>query len=493
MKNTVLAQCALAALLLAACAPKATTIERATSSPSKTVVTPTPKYNVLLLTVDDLNPMVGAWDGPANTPNLDKLAAQSLKFTNAYSVVPLCSPSRTALMTGQRPERTGAYNNDQNFRRIPPSKDIETLPQRLRREGYKAVAAGKIFHFSRRSAKEPSPLSDPISWTDQPPLKTGRGTLRPEWKENSNYVNSGKKRDYRNAIYWGAIKEERENTRDGRTARYCADFLNQEHDKPFMLGCGLFRPHLPFLAPPEYFDLYPLDEIKLPEVKADDRDDLPLTSQNSLSDSTFLQGRDKAMKYALQGYLASSSVADANIGEILDALERSPYSDNTIVIFMGDHGFQFNQKGQFGKGQLWRESTRTPLSIRLPNRKPGSTNEAVSLLDVYPTILEALGLDTDQTLDGDSLMPFFENITYDRKTPAIVTSTRGSVSVLLDGWNYIHYENGAEELYNHTKDLKEWDNLLFSDPETYRAKADDLKKYLPEVLITPNQYKTPRE
>ena len=491
MKPITSISISLAALVLSAClSPTLNNDPSTTSTLSKSSP---PKYNVLILTVDDLNPMVGAWDGPAITPNIDKLAAQSLKFTNAYSVVPLCSPSRTALLTGQRPERTGAYNNDQNFRKIPPSKNIETLPQRLQRAGYDATAAGKIFHFSRRSANNPNPLSDPISWTYQPPLKTGRGTLRPEWKENSNYFNSGKRRDYRNSIYWGAIKEDRENTRDGRTAKYCADFLSQEHDKPFMLACGLFRPHLPFLAPTEYFDLYPPDKIKLPETLANDKDDLPNTSQNSLNESTFLQGRDSAMKYAFRGYLASSSVADANIGEILDALDKSPYGDNTIVVFMGDHGFQFNQKGQFGKGQLWRESTRTPLSIRLPNRKGGSTNEAVSLIDVYPTLLEALGLDTDQTMDGVSLMPFFDDADYDRKTPAVVTSTRGSVSVLLDGWNYIHYENGAEELYNHNNDVKEWNNLLFSAPETYREKADSLKKYLPEVLITPQQYKTPRD
>ena len=492
MNKKILPAVTLATFLLCTCTSPSTDVGTNSASDNDTALN-TPKYNVLLLTVDDLNPMVGAWDGPAITPNMDKLAAQSIKFTNAYSVVPLCAPSRTALLTGQRPERTGAYNNEHDFRRIPPSKGIETLPQRLQREGYKTVAAGKIFHFSRRSAKNPSPLSDPISWTYQPPLKTGRGKLLPEWKKNSNFVNSGKKRDYRNSIHWGAIKETRENTRDGRTSKYCADFLSQEHDGPFMLGCGLFRPHLPFLAPEEFFDLYPLDSLTLPETKADDRDDLPGTAQSPMSDSTFMNGRAEAMKYAFQGYLAASSVADANIGEILTALENSPYSDNTIVIFMGDHGFQFNQKGQFGKGQLWRESTRTPLSIRLPNAKVGSTNEAVSLIDVYPTVLEALGLDTDQTLDGDSLMPFFENITYDRKTPAVITNTRGGVSVVLDDWNYIRYEDGGEELYNHSNDLKEWDNLLYSAPDKYRATADRLKKHFPDVLITPGQYKTPRE
>jgi arylsulfatase A-like enzyme len=319
--------------------------------------------NVLLIAVDDMNNYVGCMGGPALTPNIDALARQGILFNNAYCAAPACNPSRTAIMTGLRPEKTGQYTNQGNFRDIGNNKTLRTLPQKLMAAGYQTVEAGKIFHFPNGASAVPNPLSDPISWTKQVAGPTGTtvpATYRTKagaavWLGNVtlDYTN-GKKVDYlAGASIWGPNTQTKEQTGDWKMSEACVDFLNQEHDKPFFFALGFSKPHQPLIAPKEYFDLYPLDKIGMPDYYPADMDDVPDFNKYNFSSSFVEKVRKKEqLKLAYQAYLACMSFTDACIGNVLDALKNSKYAHNTIVVFFTDHGFQLGTKNRWEKYSL---------------------------------------------------------------------------------------------------------------------------------------------
>ena len=451
--------------------------------------------NIVLIAIDDMNNWVGAWGGQAKTPNIDKLAAEGRMFSNAYCVAPASNPSRVAMLTGLRPETTGQFVNEGNFRDLPGGADMITLPQFLSSKGYYSVAAGKIFHHPRGNDETPRPFSDDLSWDYQ-----WRGDVGTpghnlflnddgyaKWLEGAekdyvtgSYVNSGMVYMTRFGV-WGAIPHHKEQCGDWKLASFGAGFVQQDHDKPFFLALGIFRPHSPQIVPQEFIDMYPLDEIELPELPDDDLDDVPDSARRNWSTPFVRLVKEKGqLAKAVQGYLASCSFADACVGQFMEALDKSKYRDNTIVILVTDHGFQLGHKDRWEKFSLWRQGTHTPMIIRLPGSivKPGATNAATSLLDIYPTITELLGLEPPRKLDGTSLVPLLLNPSSKRETPAIITWERGSHSLVRDSWNYIHYHDGSEELYNHIIDPNEFKNLA-DDPQ-YREMMNELKGYKPE-------------
>jgi arylsulfatase A-like enzyme len=424
--------------------------------------------NILMIAIDDMNNWVGVMENKAITPHIDALAWEGVLFSNAYSVVPLCNPSRTALLSGLRPETTGIFDNEVNFRDMPGGKNIVTLPQYLRRYGYEAVESGKIYHHPRWTGEEPDPFSDPVSWTVQ--RKGNIGTpgvdiylgedgyarwMEGDWKgifpENAYVLIRG---------VWGPVPFTNEQCGDWQSAQYCADYLKEEHEGPFFLACGIFRPHQAYLAPGKYFDLYPLDSIELPVVPANDMDDLPAIARKH-SDFFELIKKKGQWKNAVQAYKASMSFADDCVGYVLAALDRSRYKDNTIVILFTDHGYHLGHKNHWSKYKLWQQSTNTPLVIRYPGMKnPGSEcTEAVSLLDIYPTLLGMAGLPPNGVLQGQSLVPWLEDPALERMTPVLITQRKGNHSVVWKQWNYIRYEDGSEELYDHAQDPQEFNNL----------------------------------
>ncbi|MGQ1891358.1 sulfatase [Thermophagus sp. OGC60D27] len=468
----------------------------------KKVITFDEKTNIVLIAVDDMNNWVGALGGNAKTPNIDQLAKEGRLFTNSHCVVPACNPSRVALFSGMRPETTGQYTNQGNFRERQGGEDIITLPQRLRQEGYVAVAAGKLFHHPRGTKEEPAELSDDMSWDFQ--WKGNVGTpghklfLNEDgfasWLEGAEkpfvegeYQNSGMKYICRFGV-WGGIPQAKEACGDWKIAEFGADFLKKDHKNPFFLGLGFFRPHSPQIVPQEFIDMYPLDEIELPELPEDDMRDIPEAGQVNWSSPFVKLVKEKGqLKKAVQGYLASCSFADACIGQFMGALDNSPYKDNTIVILVTDHGFQTGHKNRWEKFSLWRQATQIPMIIRLPENtiQPGETDVAVSILDIYPTVLDLLDLDIPKSMEGHSLEPLLINPKASRKQPAIITWEQGSHSVVLDNWNYIHYQNGEEELYDRNADPDEFINLA-GKPE-YRELMDELKTWLPQESIPQNK------
>jgi len=423
------------------------------------------KPNVLFIAVDDLNDWIGCLGGhpDVKTPNIDRLAKRGVLFSNAHCAAPACNPSRAALMTGIRPWTSGVYHNSNSWRRSPVLKNAVTLPQHFMAHGYRAMGSGKIYHGA---------FPDPASWDEYWPSQTQNRPPDPEPKGRPlNGIPGTSHFD------WGPLDADKTEMGDWKVTDWVIDQLNKKHDKPFFLACGFFRPHLPWYVPKEYFDLYPLDEIKLPTIKEDDLDDVPPIGRKMSG------GKDhnNVIKYnqwrkAVQAYLASISFADECVGRVLDALDKSTYADNTVVVFWADHGWHLGEKLHWRKFALWEEATHNPLMFVVPGltKAGGRCTRPVNLIDIYPTLVDVCGLTPKAELEGISLKPLLENPQAKWDRPSLTTYGRGNHSVRSERWRYIRYSDGTEELY-------EWTNLA-SDPRYARVKKD-LARWLPKTDV----------
>lgn len=425
--------------------------------------------NVLFIAVDDLNDWIGALGGhpQVKTPNLDRLAARGVVFERAYCAAPACNPSRTALMTGIRPSTSGVYVNGQPWR--PVMSEAVTLTQHFIAHGYEVHGGGKIYH----SGSLKSIFNDEASWQryfDRP------ADPHPE-KAPLNGINNAAHFD------WGPLSATNAEMADTQVANWAIDYLEQKRSGPFFLAVGFFRPHLPWYVPEEYFQQYPLGDVTLPTVKEDDLDDVPPAGvrmakpegdhKNVISTNNWAR--------AVQGYLASITYADRQVGRLLDTLERSPYAGNTIIVLWGDHGWHLGQKQHWRKFALWEEATRVPLIFVVPAvTQPGSRSpRTVSLLDVYPTLVDLCGLPAVAACEGRSLRPLLADPQAAWERPVLTTHGRENHAVRSERWRYIRYRDGSEELYDHQKDPLEWTNLA-GRPE-YASIKQDLARWLPEV------------
>ncbi len=431
--------------------------------------------NVLFIAVDDLNDWTGFLGGhpQARTPHMDRLASRGVNFRNAHTAAPGCSPSRNALLFGIQPFHSGLYpfyDTD----KIDP--DIlgryVTLPQLFKESGYRTFASGKIHHGT--------------VWTYQ----VGGG--RREWTEhNHRKIASLPPLEYETAAGYVLGKSRKmafcptssplEHHRDYVTAQFGVDVLGREHETPFFLAVGFHKPHLPFIAPRKFFDMY-LSGIEAPPVRADDLADVSWPARRNVRLKDDLRFRtDGAWEAVRRAYLASVSWTDWNIGLVLEALESSPYRDSTIVVLWSDHGYHMGEKRSFRKFSLWEESTHVPLVIWdacRPVREGRRSDQAVSLIDIYPTLAELAGLEKPAYVDGVSLVPLLEDPTRERVRPAITTWGRGNYSIRTREWRYITYFDGSEELYRHPADPQEWENLA-GDP-AWTEKRKELAAWVPE-------------
>lgn len=464
--------------------------------------------NVLFLAIDDLNDWVGAAGGhsQAKTPNLDRLISQSVFFRNAHTAAPVCSASRHALLSGLRPSTTGWYTNSSkdrgDYERI--LGDTVPLPTHFKRSGYKTMAAGKIFHRGTSDVDgydywdETRPTYKWPSWLAERghgyqgksgghfhPFPPDGGAIYQKYQEGV----SGQ------SLCWGALEDDDmppEGMPDEQVADWAVERLKQEHDKPFFLAVGFVRPHVPYTAPKEFFDLYPLESVVMPAVPPDEMDDIPLLGK-AMALGT-LQGGDHRnvldigpnyWREMVRAYLACVTFVDAQAGKVLRALADSPYADNTIVVFWSDHGQHLGEKRHWRKQALWEESTRVPLAIRLPKSANGgqSSSQAVSLLDIYPTLLDLIDLPAVKGLEGRSLLPLLENPSARRVEPAVTTWYYNNHSVRGPNFRYIRYRDGTEELYDHRSDPGEHRNLAADSK--YEAVRARLAAYLPKKNAIP--------
>jgi arylsulfatase A-like enzyme len=440
--------------------------------------------NILFISVDDLNDWIGCLGGhpQARTPNIDRLAASGVLFSNAHCAAPACNPSRTAIMTGLSPHRSGLYDNRQKMRELLP--DAELLPKYFSRHGYWSAGSGKILHY----------FIDAQSWDEYfPPKETENPfprTLYPDKRPVSlprggpwQYVETD----------WAALDAtDEEFGGDWLVSNWIGEQLSRKHDKPFFLACGIYRPHEPWFVPKKYFDLFPIDDIQLPPgYKEDDLDDLPPEGKKRGPNRYFPHIRKHGQwKHGIQGYLASIAFADAMVGRVIDALENGPNRENTIVVLWSDHGWHLGEKQHWQKFTAWRVCTRVPLIVRVPEGVPGlprgtqagsTCGKPVNLLSLYPTLTRLAGLADKKSNDGPSLVPLLEDSNAEWPHVSIThLGEPGSYGLSAERWRLIHYADGDEELYDSARDRYEWTNLA-GHPD-HMARMTDLRKLGPKTF-----------
>jgi arylsulfatase A-like enzyme len=442
----------------------------------------TGRPNVLFLSVDDMNDWVGCLNGypGVKTPNIDALARRGVLFSDTHCAAPLCNPSRTALLTGRAASTTGIYNNEQFWRPVLP--DVVTLPQYFMRNGYHVAGAGKVFHHV-------AGFNPPDQWNDfQLQQFDDPWYRRAEWYPWVRKIPNPPGHpfngigNFQGEFDWGTIPFYKENDYgDVRAVEYGENFLGRNHEKPFFLAIGLWHPHIPMFAPQNYYDLYPPEKVRMPEVPGNDLDDIPAVGKEfaafrrSEHDRIVKEGK---WRDAVRSYLASISFADALVGRVVRALERSPHARNTILVFWSDNGWHLGEKRHWHKSTLWQRSTHVPMIWAGPGLRSAGRNrtQPVSLLDIYPTLVEMCGLPARSDLDGESLAPLLRDPKAKRK-PAVSTYLEGNHAVLTRQWRYIRYRDGGEELYDRTKDPNEWRNL--AGDARYTGLKQDLARWMP--------------
>ncbi len=439
-------------------------------------------YNVLMIMVDDLNDWVGFLDGhpQGDTPNMNKLATEGLTFERAYTAAPACNPSRVAIFTGYRPSTTGVYKNAHYMRNAPLLKEAVTLPEYFAQHGYFTTARGKLFHRLKTKWAEAEtwehyhfPQGDQMIQHPEKSAERLAGGL-------SFNPNGG------NNFDWGDLSVPLEETMDFQTASWAAEELRKEHDRPFFIACGIFKPHLPWYLPGGYRDAFPIEQLDMPKVNPDDLDDIPSYGQaisQGLDENHDYQRlkRHGLEKEAVQAYLASMKYADDCVGIVLKALEQSAYRDNTIILLIGDHGWHFGEKLHYRKFSLWEESCRVPFVLRVPGiTRPGSrSSRLVNLVDIFPTLTDLCGLPSKVDNDGVSLKPLLRKPNRKWHRYNLTTLDYQAHSVITKRWRYIRYPDGSEELYDHRRDPLEWKNL--ARKRQFQSKKKKLQAKFPII------------
>ncbi|WP_460515636.1 sulfatase [Cyclobacterium sediminis] len=455
---------------------------------------PEKRPNILFIAVDDMNDWAGFLSGHTgmkiHTPNIDRLAASSMIFTNAHTPAPACAPTRAAILTGVHHARSGAQNvywgDGPLWREFEALKEVTTLEKFFKNNGYKTLGAGKIYH-SQAPPWSPTSQVEPENWDYYYPspyishpfqMRAPEEVIYPEDVDNENRPGGGANSWWT----WGAIPVADEKMADYHVADWGSYQLSQKHDKPFFLAVGMWKPHDPWEVPQKYFDMYPLEDIVLPERK-----------KNDLEDS-FDHGRRYIMKWVLennqwekiiQSYAASITFSDAMVGRLLDAFENSEYAENTIVVLWSDHGMHMGEKDNIEKFTLFERSTRVPLLIAVPGMSLAGKryNQPVSLMDLYPTLVDLAGLEKPAHLDGNSLVPQLKDpsITSDPVISSYKFKSIEGHAVRSMRYRYIYYpEINLEELYDHDNDPNEWDNIAYKDGN--KTIIEEHRKILSEML-----------
>ncbi len=427
------------------------------------------KPNVLFIPIDDLNHWIGytGRNPQCKTPNIDRLSAMGVSFTNAHCAAPACEPSRAALWSGIRPHTSGCYVNGDAWKKHIP--EGISLNAHFKNNGWYTAASGKTYHSSAGG------------------LKT---VYASEWHEYPPTISSGpnpKKDDGFHDPMTLDMKDE--DLPDWHSVDFCIERMNQDRDEPFFIACGMIKPHLPWAVPKKYYQMYPRENVQLPPHRDDDLDDIPAAGVKMAGPekdhARFLEsGR---WTDAVQSYLATIAYLDMNVGRLLDAYEASPERDNTIIVLWGDHGWHLGEKQHWRKFALWEEATRTPFIWVVPGiTTPGTIcDRPVDYLSVYPTLCELAGLEPPAHLEGKSIVPLLED--PESKWDGVALTTHGYMNHAIrdQRYRYIRYADGSEELYDHDDDPYEYTNLASNTG--YEAIKEKLAAYLPKENKEPTK------
>ena len=448
--------------------------------------------NVLFIAIDDLNDWTDMLEGnaQARTPQMDKLASKGIVFTNAHCAAPCCGPSRSAIMSGIRPSTSGNYINKNSLTHNPILNNAVLLPEFFQQHGYYVSGAGKLFHgyhfnyeVKGRGFDEyyPSKTQDLPSFEG---LKFSSKLPLGGWSRTAD---------------WGALRPDVtvDDHPDGKTAKWVkGNLLKGQLQEPFFLGAGIFEPHLPNYAPQKYFDQFPLEDIKLPDgFLENDLDDVPAAHAKMAHNPWLKRIREMGQwKPAIQAYLACTAMVDDLVGQIVEALEKSKYADNTIVVLWSDHGFHHGEKGRWGKYSLWERATRVNCIWVVPGvTKAGSVCcKPVNLLDIYPTLASLAGCKPPaKQLEGNDLSVLMKDPEAPWDEATVTTFGYKNYGVRSGQYRYIVYEDGSEELYDHANDMWEWKNLA-GNPQ-FAAVKKNMQKWIPVHHEPPGPtYKPPK-
>jgi arylsulfatase A-like enzyme len=492
--------------------------------------------NVIFIICDDLNDYQGVFGGhpQAITPNMDKLADSGVQFVNAQSNSPVCMPSRNSLFTGVYPHESKDFGWTSR-KEQPVLQHNRTIMDMFKINGYYLAGTGKLLHnnepedwdtWGMNEKHNYGPFysngDDLVAQPNIPEPYASIGPIDGSFGSLASIApNEGKTWGAPGWVYGWDKKpvryindDDRDLLQDELHANWAIqklkEFEQQDLGKPFFMGIGFVRPHTPMHAPQKYFDMYPLGSLELSEWLPDDsadtyyKDNFSPTIKGLRYYRTIIESyggdRELAMKMFLQAYLACVTFVDEQIGKVLDALDKSPFRENTIVILTSDHGWQMGEKNYLFKNSAWEESARVPLVIRTPESEAGEkVDHPVSLIDIFPTLVDFCELEgnhklTDKAgdLGGYSLRPFLENhskSTWEGPEAALTIIGNAGIQLPLEkqnysvrtkDWRYIKYSDGSEEMYDHTNDPFEWNNL--ANDNIYKDEKQHLNQILMDIL-----------
>lgn len=426
--------------------------------------------NVLFIVADDLNCDLGCYGHKVvKSPNIDHLAATGVRFDRAYVQYTVCNPSRTSFLTGLRPTTTRVMDNATHFRKTLP--DAVTLPELFRKNGYETVGLGKVFHRGLSPDDTKKEMDDPKSFDR---VFYGRTTAAGNKGEGRNLTGG--------ALAWcrwlatdGADSEQA----DGQLADEAVKLLGEKRDNPLFLAVGFYRPHDPFQSPKKYFDLYDASKFDLPKSPDGYKPPFPLSLGGGAFKDAFDKFTDKERREFLHAYYAGVSFMDAQVGRLLDALDKNKLSENTIVVFLGDHGYELGVRNWWNKNTLFERSCRTPLIVRVPGAKGNGTptSALAEFIDLYPTLADLCDLkNVPKQLEGVSFRSLLGDPSRKHKEAALTVIKRGPVmgrSVRTEKYRYTEWDDGKKgaELYDHMTDPGEWVNLADS-PEMAKTRGE---------------------
>jgi len=431
-------------------------------SPDAMYAAETTRPNVLFIAVDDLNHWIGHFgrNKQTKTPNIDRLARMGVTFTNAQCAAPVCNPSRAALLSGKRPGTTGIYDNNNPFTKV--LKPDVSLVMQFKNAGYETLGTGKLWHGG-------------LGWDEQ------WTTIQIE----SHHKGKIDDRSIGGIAFGPIIEGGDEAVSDTGIADFGISQLSKAHDKPFFLTLGFHKPHMPWNVPQKYYDMHPLDQIQLPPTQAGDLSDIPpiglkMAKPQGDHAAVLASGR---WKEAVQAYLATITYLDGQIGRVLDAYDKSPHKDSTIIVFWGDHGWHLGEKEHWRKFALWEEATRAPFIWVVPGvTQPGGVCKSpVDFMSAYPTLCDLAALPKPDWVEGDNIRTLLTDPAAAWTGVGITTFGQNNHAVRTDRWRYIRYSDGGEELYDHQNDEYEWTNLA-ARPEHAALKAD-LARHLPKTNV----------
>ncbi len=458
------------------------------------------KMNVLFISADDMNNDLGCFGSPlVKSPNIDRLASQGVAFSNAYVQFPLCSPSRSSILTGLRPDSTKVFDLQYHFRQGLP--DVVTLPQMFMKNGYYVARVGKVFHYGNPGDIGTNGLDDKASWMERiNPAGLDKTSLE---LDVVNYTPSHKGLGASMAYYSDKNGTDEAHT-DGKVVDEAIKLLKKHKDKPFFIAAGFYKPHCPWITPSKYFDLYNMGQMKLPPITDATRNNYPELALASTKPWPYFGLNTEQARECKLAYFAAISFVDAQVGRLLDAVDSLGLRDNTIIVFWSDHGYQLGEHGLWFKQSLFEEASKSPLIIAVPGAKSaGKTcHRTVEFVDIYPTLAELTGLTPPADLQGYSLSPLLQNPEAKWEHAAYTQVQRGKVpghTIRTEQWRYTEWDFGemGTELYNELKDPQELHNLAADKKYTQVVKelAEQLHQIHPRpvaggkaVADTKNRY-----